>query len=332
MIAAKEEINKNFLPKTQTLDSLPKDVFERCLSFLDTKDLCITVDPVCRSFRDVLRTSRVWEAIALRTYGAEILQEARSAYTSCRHMVADDMRLVAVPTISMVENPIPSCWIFNRVHRFYLCLVLCIRYHRNTNEIRIYFEARGEWDLRHPKSCSITRQRDFQISKTTGFQGVSHGRGHYRGYVSFDAAFFDRQGTYTFLYADPRISDRFFPPDYEPIPIQFGGFGGDVLKHTFSINQRFDDGLGQRLYTLSDWSPFCSADDRLALDRLDLERFRPFVDYRVWSRHRPIIEGGQKWWVERGKRGGDRSSVGDSDVYTDFVKDFFAQHLFDQED
>ena len=312
---------------------LPKEALERCLSFLDAKELCLNVERVCKSFRDISVTSRfVWEGIALRKYGAEILAAAAVSDTnggggnyasaSYKRMVADDMRLVATPVLSKELNPIRCKWKYNRPASFYICLLYCFQYHRPTNEIRIYFEARGESDLRHPDTCSVARWRTHYERpkiKTKGFQGISYGRGHYKGYVAFDASFFETAGLYTFLYADPTMTRNLnFPPDYTEVTIP-------GLENVFApptknaaVNYLFK-------YTVHDWSYFDNdGDDDHSIEATELERFRHAVEYPVWNRHNSDFPQ-RKWWVGRngsnGNAASDNSSslTRDSDVYSSFM-------------
>lgn len=318
MVPPKQETNEGVLHTYNKFDSLPTEVFDRCLSFLDMRDLCFGVECVCRSIRDSSRKSCVWKVIALRKYGAEIVAEAVSngvCYVSFKHMVADDMRLVAQPTISMVNSPV-SCQItYESYDEFSVCLVFGIKYHRPADEIRIYIEVRGEEDLSHPSACciapidkygvAILRNDSEWVKKTKGFEGISYGRGHYQGYVSFEASFFDRPGSYMLCYYDPTNGTRFT-----------GTFALNISPSDGSVENTFRNYISYRkinnkiLYTLENWSPFFMDGDDDSKELAELERFRPFVDPLVWNRHnRPANY--PKWWTS--------SFTGDSEIYTSFV-------------
>jgi len=322
--------------------SLPKEILERCLSFLDTRDICLGVECASKALRDASKESQVvWKHIALRRYGEEILLEALRTYrdASFKDMVADDMRLVAMPTISMEDCPIASFWQGNYVGLYYVCLVLGIQYHRPSDEVRIFIQVRGERDLRHPEKSSITRSSDKSLRQAKGFHGISFGPGHYQGYISFEASFFDREGDYSFLYADPRMETLPWLPDYQEVSVV------NIVSET-RVSERNDIAKFFRralssnssiwghtaLYVLDGWSPFFTdesdVDSKATAELRELERFRPFVDRFVFTRHRSR-DLYNKWWVERQPDNllpapalsvsNIDSSNGDSMIYNSFV-------------
>mmetsp|Transcript_27256 Transcript_27256/g.54497 ORF Transcript_27256/g.54497 Transcript_27256/m.54497 type:complete len:312 (-) Transcript_27256:152-1087(-) len=311
------------------MESLPKDVLEKSFSFLEMKDLCMGVELVCKSFREVSIKSdkNIWRAIALRKYGSKIIEESvvKNAYNdSFKTLIADDNKLVAMPTIGISNNtsfPIPCYWMYNNANMYYVCLVVGVQYHRPTEEIRIYIDVRGEQDLRHPNTCSIQwkgdesngpilQTKEFRARLGSSGNNNNNNSGRYQGYVSFDALVFDKPGTYDFLYADPRMDRAFFGPDYGSVPVLSVLPG--PLEQSFEANNKV------LLYTLENWSPFAmdGGGDDDTKEKADLERFRPFVYYLVWKRHNTNASL-SRWWVEGEKRGGS--------VYASFV-DSLAQN------
>lgn len=310
------------------MESLPKDVLEKSFSFLEMKDLCMGVELVCKSFREVSIKSdkNIWRAFALRKYGSKIIEESvvKKAYNdSFKTLIADDNKLVAMPTIGISNNtsfPIPCYWMYNKANMYYVCLVVGVQYHRPTEEIRIYIDVRGEQDLRHPNTCSIQwkgEESNGPILQTKEFRARlgssgnnNNNSGRYEGYVSFDALVFDKPGTYDFMYADPRMISAFLRPDYGSVSVLCVSPG--PLEQSFEANNKV-------LYTLEKWSPFAmdgGGSDDDTKEKADLERFRLFVYYLVWNRHNTNASL-SRWWVEGEERGGS--------VYASFV-DSLAQN------
>lgn len=73
-------------------------------------------------------------------------------------MVRDDNVLRAVPTLTLGPEDggtLPCPWRKNTPAYFFLCLLVELKFHREDNELRLYLDARGERDLRHPEDSSI---------------------------------------------------------------------------------------------------------------------------------------------------------------------------------
>mmetsp|Transcript_21511 Transcript_21511/g.44217 ORF Transcript_21511/g.44217 Transcript_21511/m.44217 type:complete len:172 (-) Transcript_21511:245-760(-) len=150
-----------------------------------------------------------------------------------------------------------------------------------------------------------------------GFQGISYGRGHYRGYVSFEASYFERPGMYVFSFADPRPALAY---NYTWINIIKIRPGKESLRGTFIESFEMDRvGSCKSLYVLENWSPLVeNGDDDYSRETAELERFRPFVDYPVWNRHNNVNTNYRKWWVGRNSESSP-SVNGESNAYTDFM-------------
>ena len=133
-------------------------------------------------------------------------------------MVIDDNSLGAMPTID--KGIIPCAYLYNEPDYFFTCLVVCVKYHRPSNRLRVYFDARAEWDLRHPEGSSLER-KSLDFDGNFGFRWtpehsllraqfvseLSEGRqvpGHFKGYVSFNAQALYKAGRYYFTFADTR--------------------------------------------------------------------------------------------------------------------------------
>ncbi len=303
--------NKNALPNI-TVDSLPREIFERCLSFLDAKDLCFSVELVCKSFRIASRDSdSLWRSIALYKYGDEILENAIStdAY-SCRlsfkEMVADDMRLVAMPTISMAKHPKVCRWMYHSVSCSFVCLVLGIQYYRPAEEVRIYIDVRGETDLRHPRTSSISHNYSARTIRADRFHGISYCPGYYQGYVSFGASFFQMTGRYSFTYGDIGFPHHYIAIDILEIQksssLESNLWKQDLPKQDYEVQNRRSPAFNKSslsygmMYTPKDWLPFFTNLDDESRNKAELKRFRPFVvSPQLLHRHQRVRNNTLKW-------------------------------------
>jgi hypothetical protein len=181
----------------------------------------------------------LWEMLAVRRYGSRIAHATQSLYDSYKLMIQDDNRLGALPTLQGLWK---SSWRHNDSQHFYCCLIVCIKWHRPSNEILLYLDARGELDLRRPETSGIwlrepdsnnvvqledrihpnedgsgymddlfgipyhnVREYEFVMDPSDAQTRPGH-NGHYKGVLQIDAHIFSRAGSYQFCFANANPS------------------------------------------------------------------------------------------------------------------------------
>lgn len=159
-------------------------------------------------------------------------------------MMVDDNKQGALPTIHMAK---PCMWRFNndadyqrmafeREGLFYGCIIMALQWNRAEEILRVYIDARGESDLRHPVSSSIrTASEDGASAKTFrpgALISIHNGRGHYKGYLAFNQRHFQHDGRYKFCYANLFHTDG----DYETIPVLASSLGKVTFDH-YTLNE-----------------------------------------------------------------------------------------------
>lgn len=259
-----------------------------------------------------------WGDVAASKYGPSIVDVTLPLYCgSHRAMVEDDNVRGAVPVLPLSA---PSPWRMNRPSYFFLCLLVRLQFHREDDELRLYLDARGERDLRNPGDSSVERrplrgaeagatQRDRVVAVGNGddllsgeFVSVASVPGHFKGYLSFHAAQFQKPGKYWFTFADIRrhasyrqmmaaMEARGVPRtavlpmrDYPEIMLF-------EVREEGRLIDAFADESGSIRYVLPA-SPFAGEGEEE-----ERARFAPFVGDDVLKRHE--VEGSRrrKWWV-----------------------------------
>ena len=135
-----------------TFTALPQDVLVVILSQLEIEDIG-HAGRVSKTMHTAANDESLWEILAIRRFGSHVALSTRYLYNTYQEMVLDDNRSGAMPTL----NGLWKCpWRYNnRTSRFYCCLVVCIKWHRPSNNLWLYIDARGESDLRRPGTSGI---------------------------------------------------------------------------------------------------------------------------------------------------------------------------------
>ena len=260
----------------------------------------------------------IWRDMAVERYGSAIVSATSHLYGgSYRAMVRDDNVLGAVPALTLGPKSggaLPCPWKRNKPTYFFLCLLIELKFHRKDNELRLYLDARGERDLRHPGDSTIECIPDASTvtgnepSLITGtFVSEISMPGHHKGYLSFDAGQFSKAGKYYFTFADPRQM-KFYrmmrarleamdkprnaviaPKDYESVLLLEVPFEGGLVRAFANIE-------GTVRYSLPS-SPFegeTEDDER--------RRFAPYTADSLLKRHE-LAGGKRKWWVSPNDQG-----------------------------
>jgi len=110
----------------------------------------------CRAFRDAGRNKSVWHAKALELYPpSTLILTPSSSYTDYRSLCLDDNAENASLIIPFPKGGLSSDFKLNRPDYFFECCITALQYNRNNDALQIFFDCRGEADLRDPLSSSI---------------------------------------------------------------------------------------------------------------------------------------------------------------------------------
>lgn len=218
------------------LVGLPKDVLVAVLSKLGPQEIGAPME-VSKALSAAAKDESLWEIFAVRRFGVKVSQATRSLYGSYREMVMDDNQRGALPTLHGLWK---SQWHYNSTNRFYCCLIVCIKWHRPSNQLWLYLDARGESDLRRPETSGVWLRElgtnrtvqledrvrpnpdgSFQMGDIMGIPrnvrpyeflpDPSSGRNprsdRLKGILKIDANLFSRPGSYQFCFANaaPRL-------------------------------------------------------------------------------------------------------------------------------
>ena len=109
----------------------------------------------CRALRDAGRNDSVWYAKARERYPpSTLILSPGSSYTDFRSLVLDSNNENASILIPM-PNGISSDYKLNRPNYFFECCITALQFNRIKDTLQIFFDCRGEPDLRDPLSSSI---------------------------------------------------------------------------------------------------------------------------------------------------------------------------------
>ena len=261
-----------------------------------------------------------WKARANEKYGTAVVAATAHLYRGrYEEMLQDDNILGAIPTLTLAPN-IPCPWRGNTVNYCFVCVLVALQFYREDNELRLYLDARGEPDLRHPQDSSVvrrdssTKDEDSAAAASTSSSSTSSPLaffnddistlisgefvseisvpGHFKGYLAFDAGVFAKKGKYYFTFADVRRN-----PSFRRMMAMMEARGAPatalvMLKDypdMFLLEVPEDQGLAQAFrnqesgkthYTAVSSSPF-----EQDTEDTELQRFAPFVDPAVLTRH-----------------------------------------------
>ncbi|WIA31922.1 hypothetical protein OEZ86_002782 [Tetradesmus obliquus] len=119
---------------------------------LAPRDLCALVQ-TCKTMRQLADTPWVWKAQAERKWGA-LAAPHLGGYPSHKALLLDDCRRSAVLSLPFPAQSACS-YTRQRPDYFFRCKLLQLEWLRCDNSLRLWFDARGEADLRHPMSSSL---------------------------------------------------------------------------------------------------------------------------------------------------------------------------------
>lgn len=252
----------------------------------------------------------MWEALAVQKYWQAIVNATIHHYGgNHREMLEDDNVRGSVPTLRL-NDAIP--WIHNSPKYFFMCLLIELRHHRDSNELRLYLDARGEADLRHPGDSSIERRprSEKAAGGESGSVDLISGEfvpevsmpGHHRGYLSFDAGQFSTPGRYFFTFCDIRRNAHFrrlqIAMEARGVPmrailpvIDYSSVMLLEVTEEGGLERAFANASleGKVRYALPT-SPFQDESEEV-----EMRRFAPHLNEELMRRHE--IEEGKKWWV-----------------------------------
>lgn len=275
-----------------SIEALPQGVLSTILSFLEKPKDVADCALISKQFYDASSSDIVWKAMAQSIYGDELANETLQKYDgNWKAMVVDDNRLGACPTLFNIKT---CAWKHNGIATYlnqsshYFCTIPCIKWDRTHQTIRVYIDARGERDIRHPVRSGICLRSDngCSLQDISGHTFVSvlqeETAGHYKGFICYPERFVDlalrdisnnTKGKCTFCYANLMQGSW---ADYEPVEL-FSFQPNTSMKDVFSNKD------GKITYT-SYKSPFA--------DETEEEKRWRFLNPSVRNRQRPSV-----WWV-----------------------------------
>lgn len=106
----------------------------------------------CRAFRDASKHDAVWEAKAKERFPPETAHLG-DTYSTWRALTADDN--AAHASLVLPLKQISSDYKHNRPDYFFECCIMDLQLNRATGALRVFFDARGEADLRNPLTASL---------------------------------------------------------------------------------------------------------------------------------------------------------------------------------
>lgn len=106
----------------------------------------------CRTFHEAGKTDTIWHLKALECYPASTVRIGEH-YATYRDLVKDD-NAQQTSVIYPLHNV--SCdYKHNRTDYFFECCVTGVQWDRSRDTLRLFFDARGEIDLRDPLASSL---------------------------------------------------------------------------------------------------------------------------------------------------------------------------------
>lgn len=180
---------------------------------------------VSHGFHQAVDQPTVWKALATYRYGEDIvaktIEELNKANSSSpgidllkEAILNDDNSSIAVPTTRSNEA---CAWKYNGMFgdKYYYCMIQGLKWNRKEKVVEIYFDARGESDLRGPERsmlqvnfCVVPKRRLFEDTEL--FHGVQSWNsnnnnirraGHYQGRFDVPESFFSPGVGFTFTYS-----------------------------------------------------------------------------------------------------------------------------------
>lgn len=226
---------------------LPRDLLVKIFSHLGTPRDVVICSAICRLFADAASEPELWHEVAAHKYGTVVAERTIHLYEgNWKSLVKDDNKRGALPTLAFSK---PCFWLYNNERRslpwgrdseFYCCILTGIQWDRYNGKLRVYLDARGETDLRHPRGSSICilsgdHMESFRAESWREDEGKN---GHYKGSLVFGGTIFSREEeTFNFCYANLLHSTG----DYESIVLLTGSldsFGFDHYTLDASLFER----------------------------------------------------------------------------------------------
>lgn len=231
--------------------SIPRDLVVKILSHLGTTEEVIKCSYLSHELQGVTNEPALWQELANIKYGEAITNATIDLYQGdWKEMLMDDNRRGAIPTLVTYK---PCLWKYNnspwtqwRMYRrsglFYCCIITGIQWNRAENRIRVYFDARGEHDLRQARMSSIRVSSEDGSSLST-FRSIDEKlfvqrEGHYKGYLDFPQLDLDQEDVCNFCYAN-MLQNR---ADYEAIPLIEGKLNANMFdRYTLKDETLFEN-------------------------------------------------------------------------------------------
>lgn len=173
---------------------LPKAIIEEIYLYLgsDHVDQILSCGCVAKEWnRACASDSTLWKRLAEQRYGVDLAHSSLPEYDSWNALVKDDNTKGAFKSKRCTATA-PALYQRNRVAYYFCCEVLELRWNRYSNTFWIHINARGEQDLRHPRTSwlAITvGPNAMQIRRPVEWCPLLPDRpSHYRGWLGFDVS------------------------------------------------------------------------------------------------------------------------------------------------
>lgn len=193
------------------------DILVRACSYIGELQDLANAMLVCKSFHKAIHDELIWREYAIRKYSPNVYQQTNHLYDSSYEMVRDDNQRGACP---IVYNPGRCLFRHNRVDYWFCCLIRSVYWHRASRSIRVFYDARGERDLRDPIPSGIwrfdpdrfdpERRNLHQARAILARESVRFvdRTGHYQGLLIYPEEAFSQPGTYGFVYANGGVIEN----------------------------------------------------------------------------------------------------------------------------
>mmetsp|Transcript_6304 Transcript_6304/g.9697 ORF Transcript_6304/g.9697 Transcript_6304/m.9697 type:complete len:278 (-) Transcript_6304:116-949(-) len=136
----------------------------------------------------------LWYHIAVQRYGKKITDATKHLYhNDVMAMMKDDNRKGAIPILPL--NDLSCRYVGFQRPDSYCCVLTELQWDRVTKQFKLYLDARGEWDLRHPQTSAIMMddvngEKTIFPTETWDSELIEPRRrhptipGHYKGYLT----------------------------------------------------------------------------------------------------------------------------------------------------
>lgn len=184
------------MPQGASIDDVDRGVLARVFEFLSPNGIGCSKQ-VSRAWREVGNYDTVWATKARQLWPADTL--ASASYNSFQDLVLDGNRRGAVLCVPLDGVAPPSSYKYNQPDYYFECRLVALEWDRQADELRLFFDARGEQDLRHPITSSLaiavppagpttplSSRHVLGSLRPTGCELLVKTPGHYRGWLKFE--------------------------------------------------------------------------------------------------------------------------------------------------